>query len=182
VTGSTASALRRAGFVSLALAATGAAHALTSDAVHLTPLAPVIWLNVFAAVFILGRVFARGRFTRWGPWRTATALTGSQVFAHVALGSVPWSLGLNDHHHTALTPTALLVHLAAALVLGLALRFGERVLERLARAVVAVLTIERRRRPAMRTVRVAVPADPPRPGRRGGDGVSSRGPPVITPA
>lgn len=178
MTAGTAISLRRAGFVTLGLACTGTAHALTSDDVHLTPLAPLIWFNVFAAVFLLSKVASHRSFTPWGPARTLGALAISQMVAHVALDALPWTLGLREHHRIGLAAGSIVIHLCAAALIGAALRFGDRLLARLVHAIGLILTAAPRRPRLPRAIRALIAGHVAPRGRRRVSCVKSRGPPA----
>ncbi len=176
----TASALRRASFTTLTLAITGAAHAATGGDVHLTALAPFIWLNVFAACFLVGRVTGPGEYRTWGPVRTLGGLVGGQFLAHLALGAAPWLLGLSQHHHAAgMTGHAMAVHTAAAGLIAVILWFGDRALARTVRIIGMVIGAGRTRPRPPRATRTLLAARRTMvPARRFDRTAPARGPPA----
>ncbi len=186
----TATSLRRAWFAACALAVTVCAHALTSDAVHLTGAAPLMWLTVFAATTALG---THARVTQFRPWkagRIAGLLIGTQLIAHLVLGAAPWLVGLTTaghHHHThsaaMIDGRSLVIHIVAATIIGLLLRSGQRRLVRLVRTVVHLVRLAFQRvttRPAFRWAPFTGDVIPV-VGRIGG-ALPTRGPPLAHPA
>ena len=188
---STAMSLRRAWFAACAVAVTVCAHALTSDSMRLTGVAPLIWIGVFVATFAVGAHAPARQFRLWSGARIVSLLAGSQIAAHLVLGAAPRLVGIatatghHHHHHDAavIDTRSLVVHLVAAAVIGLLLRSGQRRLARFVRTVVSLV-----RRAFARLI--PVPA-PPRAFRADdaiavvlliGGSLPSRGPPLAQPA
>ena len=122
----TATSLRRAWFAMCALAVTVCAHAATSDAVHLAPAAPLLWIAVFAAAFAIGSRVPVRQFRIWRGTRVVALLAGTQIASHLVLGAAPWLVGLTTaagsghHHHEAaavLDLRSLIVHIVAATIM-----------------------------------------------------------------
>lgn len=163
MTDTRAFAYRRAGLVGAALLATATAHGLTLADWHVSRGAPVAWAGWISAAVLVGR---RGR-----PWRerslarTVILLLTLQFAAHACLTFAPWMLGLAGHSEVAAIGfVAIAAHCAAALVLALVIRRGERVLTR---AINVVETIARRLRgtargAAPRAAAIRAPAWRPR--------------------
>lgn len=188
-----ATSLRRAWFATCALAVTVCAHDLTSDVVHLTAAGPLLWLVVFVGVFSFGSRVPVRQFRPWRGPRIVAMLVGTQFVAHLILGAAPWAVGLttthgshvhHEHHAGMLIDTrSLVVHLVAAIAIGLLLRTGQRRITRLARTVVRLV------RQAFQ--RVPRPSTPPWTGfvedvctivRLIQESLRSRGPPCPQPA
>ncbi len=149
----TATALRRAAIASGALGATLTGHMLTLDGWRLLPVAPLLWLGIIALTIPTAAPW-RGlaAFSAWRPAKVLVALVGAQAAFHLLVDAAPWAVGLvMDHQHgPVIAPRAVLVHLAIALVLWVALCFGQRLL--------------------VRAVAVARALLSPAPGRAGGRG------------
>jgi len=188
----TATSLRRAWFAMCALAVTVCAHAATSDAVHLAPAAPLLWIAVFAAAFAIGSRVPVRQFRIWRGTRVVALLAGTQIASHLVLGAAPWLVGLTTaagsghHHHEAaavLDLRSLIVHIVAATIIGCLLRSAQHRLVRLVRSVAHMV------RDAFERV---VPGTSPRGShciddatyavRLIGDALRSRGPPRGRPA
>ena len=95
------------------------------------PIAPVLWLGL-VALAILSAAPGRGlaTFAAWRPAKVLAVLVAAQAAFHVLVDAAPWAVGLvMDHQHGAvLTPRAVVVHVAVALLLWVALCFGQRLL------------------------------------------------------
>ena len=143
-----ASALRRAAIAGGALAATLIGHVLTLDGARILPIAPFLWLGVVALAILAG-ASRRGvpAFHAWGPVRLLLTLVAGQGALHLLLHSAPWALGLAVHHTHApiLTASAAVIHLGIALLLLVALCFGQRLLLRALAVARALLSPERPR-------------------------------------
>lgn len=142
---STAISLRRAWFAACAVAVTVCAHALTSDAVHLSANAPLLWIGVFAATFAAGSRVPAQQFRLWRGRRIVTLLVGTQLGAHLVLGVAPQVVGITSvgghhHHHESaalIDIRSAVVHLVAAAIIGVLLRSGQRRLAGLVHRIVA---------------------------------------------
>ncbi|HET6689851.1 MAG TPA: hypothetical protein VFG74_03210 [Miltoncostaeaceae bacterium] len=127
--GVTAAAVRRGTIAAGALGVTVAAHVMSGADARVLPVAPALWLTIVAIAVLPGFARRDGRpFAAWGPVRLAWTLVAGQFGAHAVLSGAPWALGLVEGHRHGpwLTPAAVGVHLAAALVLTVALTLGER--------------------------------------------------------
>jgi hypothetical protein len=178
-----AAAIRRGAIVAGALGVTIAAHLTSGADARVLPVAPALWLTLVALCALPG--IARGgrdRFSAWGPARLAGALVAAQLVAHAVLSAAPWVLGLVEAHEHGpwLTPLAAGVHLAAALLLTVALTWGERWVLRALATVAGLLAPVRRAGARRRTEPVAADRRSPRSRVPAGPR-SSRGPPVLPP-
>ncbi|MGE0027288.1 MAG: hypothetical protein AB7O78_07330 [Thermoleophilia bacterium] len=180
-----ASAARRGVVVAGGLGATLLSHAIASGPVEMLPVAPMLWVTLVALAVLPGfAARAASAFTAWGTPRIVAALAAAQIGFHLLLSAAPWALGVTPHHTLGadLDPRAVAVHLAAALVLTLVIRRGQRWVER-AIAVVATLVEAvtplvrpQRRRASFSTPLPDLHSVVARPGWRGAR--SSRGPPA----
>jgi hypothetical protein len=175
--------LRRAALVAAGLAATVVAHlgAVGGTGIRLMPVAPLVWGMLIAVAVVCGP--RTRRFAPRGVGATLAALVAAQALMHVVASLAPWALGfagtgMQMSATQMLTAGALWPHLAAALVLGVALvradRLLARVVVRVHRALIGMAAdTAQRPRPARR---VPLPADPA-PERHVGEVVGARGPP-----
>lgn len=175
-----ARALRRAGIVGAALTATLIGHVLTAGDMGILPVAPVLWLGLVTTVILPGTL-SRGlsAFRAWEPLRIFAALVLAQAALHLVLHGAPWALGLRaDHHAEAPLVSASVVgiHLGLALVLLVALCFGQRILVA-AMAVVRHLLGGTRPHPLPRPGLIVAQADGPAGSQCRGRSWHSRGPP-----
>jgi hypothetical protein len=111
-------ALRRGMLVAAALAATLAAHAVSSEGIGLTPAAPVLWAMLVGAGLIIGP--RRRQYRERSVRASFCLLVLIQSALHTAMTALPWGFGLSVHHGAPLlTPGAVAAHLGAALLLAL---------------------------------------------------------------
>lgn len=139
----------------------------------------MLWAAVVLLAVLWGARRVPARFTAWSPGRLLAFLVAGQLAVHAVLAKAPWALGVAEHHTAPLlSPGTLAAHTAVALLIWVALCFGQRVLVvalALARALLrGPLPRVRRGR---RTGRVPV-APPPAQPRRAADPRTSRGPPA----
>lgn len=100
-------------FVTMGAHLAAAGHGLPS--VDL-PVATMTVGTVGIAALLIGR--RAGPFRPRGPVVTLAILLAFQVVAHLAMWAAPWIVGLDMHHQGALiTPTMVLMHAAATVVL-----------------------------------------------------------------
>lgn len=171
-------ALRRLSVGSGALAASAVAHRCAVGDLDATAATPVVWIGLLAMLTLVG-----GRF-RWRPRGLAgslAAMVTAQAAVHASMSAAPWAFGLAPHHEPAigLGLTALVAHLAAAVVLAVLVARLETVLDRAVRAVRAVRRWLTRRPRATRPGRVLTPSLPARR-QRPLRAVSCRGPPLTS--
>lgn len=169
--------LRRGATAAVALTATLVAHAASGADFALTTTAPLVWL--FVVLLGAQGLWRRGGegFRAWGPLRVMATLVLVQGGLHAAIHTAPWAFGFAGHAHAQmLGPAAVGAHAAAALVLGVALWWGQVVLDRMVNVVQAVRTALRtrggRRPVTVVRARVAVAASCVPAGR-----IAVRGPP-----
>lgn len=180
----TASAARRGLVVAGGLGATLLSHAVASGPLEVLPVAPLLWITLVALAVLPGfAARAAAAFTSWGTPRIVAVLAAAQLGFHLLLTAAPWALGVTPHHALGpdVDPRAVAVHLAAALVLTLLIRRGQRWVERAVAVVATIVDAVAPRAPrrprapfstALPDLHVAVA----RPGWRGAR--SSRGPPA----
>lgn len=176
----TAAAARRGLVVAGGLGATLVSHALASGPLEMLPVAPLLWLTLVALAVLPGVARrAASAFVSWSAPRIIVALAAAQLGFHLLLGAAPWTLGVTPHHApgAAMDPRAVAVHLAAALLLTLVIRRGQRLVDRVVAAVAAIVGAPAPRAPRapFRTPLADLHVAAPRPGRDGAR--SSRGPP-----
>lgn len=130
--GGRALAARRGLIAAAALVASIVAHAVATGGLAILPMAPAAWGIIIAGAMVLGPRAAT--FRPRAPSTTLLLIIGAQAAVHAAMTVAPWAFGLDVHHVTAfLTPVAVLVHLAAAVLLALVVARVERVLASLIR-------------------------------------------------
>jgi hypothetical protein len=176
----TAIVIRRAAILGAALAATVSVHVVSTGHLAVTPVAPVIWIGMIAAVMPLLAVRAPATVTARSPVVLLGILLVAQAALHAAMSAAPWAFGLVEHHELApATPAALAAHMATAVTLALLLSFGERILAAAVAVAQAILSIPpvrpRRARPLLGVPfsplvlvtrsagRPSLPRGPPRP-------------------
>ncbi len=175
-----AAATRRGLVVAGGLAATLLSHALVSGPLEMLPVAPLLWLTLVALAVLPGVARrAASAFVAWSTPRIVVALAAAQLVFHLLLGAAPWTLGVTPHHAmgAGLDPRAAAVHLAAALLLTLVIRRGQRQVARVVAVVsaIAAASVPRARRAPAGTPLPDLDVAGARPGWRGAR--SSRGPP-----
>lgn len=178
MSGTTATALRRGAMVFAAVVATLVAHSAADGHVLVSLLTPFVAVSAAGAVAAAAMVGSPPDFRAWGPVRMFGTLGALQLIAHGILAKVPWMFGIGGHvHDVLLSPTALAWHVAAAGALTIVLLYGQRLLERAVRVLVAMLGPARRLRMLPRPVRVVRPVLRLVPTERRGRPRLSRGPP-----
>jgi hypothetical protein len=113
-------AIRRAGVVAAALAATVAAHHAATGHTGIHTAAPALWLGLVALGALVGSRTAR--FAPRHPLPTMALLLAWQVAAHAVMAHAPWALGLDAPASPVLGSIAFGAHAVAAVVLALILR------------------------------------------------------------
>jgi hypothetical protein len=168
-------ALRRAVLGAGVLAASLSAH----PEARVMEGAPLMWLAM-ASIFAL--VGPRTRWRRRGIARTALVAACLQIVAHAAMSVAPWAFGLSVHHTAGMSigPEAAVPHLAAALLLAVAVGLLETALGGIRRIAGAVARWLR----AVRPVTGRAPRPPLVPAGRvlrglGARAFASRGPPAV---
>ena len=158
-----ATTLRRTALTGAALGATLTGHLLATPDTGVLRVAPVLWLALLAMLVPFGATGrGGGTFAAWGPVRTLLTLLAAQAVLHGLMHWSPWMFGLVEHHDSPLiTPAAIAVHGALALLLVVPLVAGQRILARLVAAVRALLPAPRRRALPRHAGRITLPADRP---------------------
>lgn len=152
------------------------AHIAAVGDARIAPGGPVVWAGLVAIIALMGPRTRWRRRTLMATWTMAATL---QLGAHVAMSAAPWAFGLSVHHEAGLLmgPEAWAPHIAAALVLALAVGVLEDLLGCVRRFVGA---IARRRATNVasigRPVRLSWPRPPRGPASRPW---ACRGPPLV---